>query len=324
MTASGTAVFTNPDDYRAGMVDANVDLVLTKPGDFNARLTWLTLDHFHAFRGSEGVPRIAYMSLAPTRVFVSFPLTSSFVLVWNGVELQLGDIVLHSRGERGHQWTKGTSQWGLVSFPASKFADYCRALAEFDLPDRPVGQILRLPPSVAVRLRRLHSRACHLAETKPAIIVYQEAAHAIEQEFIYTLVNCLAAGDTHSPPAIQRRHAEIMIRFEEILRTDFGELPSAPKLCAAMGIAERTLRACCVKSVGLSPGQYIRLRQLNLARSELQRASATTTVAQIALRCRFSELGRFAVYYRMLFGESPSETLRRARAESESCAIPCI
>jgi AraC-like DNA-binding protein len=315
MTASGTVVFTNPDDYRAGMVDANVDLVFTEPGDFNARLTWLTLDHFHAFRGRERVPRIAYMSLVSTRIFVSFPLTSSFVFVWNGVELRLGDIVLHSRGERGHQWTKGTSQWGLVSFPVNKFADYCRALAELDLSDRPVGQILRLPPSVAVRLRRLHSRACHLAETKPEIVAYQEAAHAIEQEFIYMLVKCIAAGDTHSPPPV-RRHAEIMIRFEEILRSDLGELPSVSELCAAIGVAERTLRACCDKSLGLSPGQYIRLRQLNLARSELRRANLTTTVAQIALRCQFSELGRFAVSYRALFGESPSETLRRAHADS--------
>jgi hypothetical protein len=145
MTASGTAVFTNPDDYRTGIGDACVDLVLTEPGDFNARLTWLKLGHFHAFRGRESISRIAYMSLVPTRLFVSFPLTSSFVLIWNGVELQLGDIVLHSRGECGHQWTKGASQWALVSFPADKFADYSRALADLDLPDRPVGQILRLP-----------------------------------------------------------------------------------------------------------------------------------------------------------------------------------
>jgi hypothetical protein len=83
-------------------------------------------------------------------------MTSSSAPVWNGVELRLGDIVLHSRGERGHQWTKGASQWALVSFPADELVDYCKALADLDLPDRPVGQILRPPPSVAVRLRRLH------------------------------------------------------------------------------------------------------------------------------------------------------------------------
>jgi AraC-like DNA-binding protein len=315
MTASGTAVFTNPDDYRTGIGDARVDLVLTVPGDFKAQLTWLKLDHLHAFRCRENISRIAYISLAPARIFVSFPLTSSSAVVWNGAELQLGDIVLHSRGERGHQWTKGASQSALISLPACQFADYCKALAELDLPDLPVGRILRLAPSAAVRLRRLHSKVCNLAEAKPEIFAHQEAARAVEQEFIYMLVNCLAAGDAHSHPVIRRHHAEVMIRFEEILHSDFGQLPSVSEFCAAVGLPERTLRACCVKFLGLSPSQYIRLRRLNLVRAELWRANpATATVAQIALRHQFSELGRFAAAYRALFGERPSETLGRAHA----------
>jgi AraC-like DNA-binding protein len=315
MTASNTAVYTNSDDYRAGIGDASVDLVLAGPGDFKARLTWLKLDHLHAFRCRENIPRIAYISLAPTRIFVSFPLTSSSATVWNGVELQLGDIVLHSRGERGHQWTKGISQWALVSLPACQFADYCKALAELDLPDPPVGRILRLPPSAAVRLRRLHSKACNLAETKPEIFAHQEAARAVEQEFIYMLVNCLAAGDAPSHPVIRQRHAEVMTGFEEMLRSDFDQLPSISGFCAAVGVPERTLRACCIKFLGLCPSQYIRLRRLNLVRAELCRANpATATVAQIALRHQFSELGRFVAAYRALFGERPSETLRRAQA----------
>ena len=99
MTASGTAVFTDPDDYRAGMDDASVDLVLTEPGDFSARLTWLKLGCFHAFRGRESTPRIAHMSLVPNRLFVSFPLTSSFVLVWNGVSCSSA-ILFFTRGVR--------------------------------------------------------------------------------------------------------------------------------------------------------------------------------------------------------------------------------
>jgi AraC-like DNA-binding protein len=303
MTASGTAVFTDPDDYRAGMDDASVDLV-------SAHDSWLKLGCFHAFRGRESTPRIAHMSLVPNRLFVSFPLTSSFVLVWNGVELQLGDIVLHSRGESGHQWTNGTSQWALVSFPADKFADYCRALAEFDLPNRPVGQILRPPPSVAMRLRRLHSKACHLVETKPEIFTHQEAARAVEQEFILALVECLAIAGTGQAPIIRQQHADIMTRFEKALRMDSDKPPSLSELCAAIDVPERTLRDCCAKFLGVSPGQYIRLRRLNFVRAELRRADpATTSVAQIARRHRFSELGRFAAVYRRIFGEFPSVTL---------------
>ena len=70
-----------------------------------------------------------------------------------------------------------------------------------------------------------------------------------------------------------------------------------------------------MKFLGVSPGQYIQMRRLNLVRSDLRRADPTTvTVAQIAQRYKFSELERFAVAYLALFGEPPSETLRRCHA----------
>jgi AraC-like DNA-binding protein len=49
---------------------------------------------------------------------------------------------------------------------------------------------------------------------------------------------------------------------------------------------------------------------MHLARRALRRADAeTTTVTEIATNCGFWELGRFAVAYRSLFGESPSTAL---------------
>jgi len=312
MAESGTAVFTNPDDYRAGIGDASMDLVFTDQGEFKGHLTRLKLDNFHIFRSHENIPRIAYISLAPNRTFVSFPLTSS-AHVWNGVEIQLGDIALHSPGERGHQWTKGTSHWGLISLPSAQLAYYCKTLAELVLAEQPVAQILRPQPSIAVQLRRLHSRACTIAEKKPELFARGEAARAVEQEFIQALVNCLSTAVGDNRPVT--RHVEIMKRFEEMLRADFGKQPNTFEICAEIGVPERTLRKCCVKFLGLSPSRYILLRRLNLVRAQLRRAGpAIGTVAEVAFRYHFSELGSFAADYRTLFGETPSETLRKASA----------
>jgi AraC-like DNA-binding protein len=230
--------------------------------------------------------------------------------VWNGVELTLGDIILHSLGERAHQWTKGTSRWGLVSLPVGHLPRYCKVLAELDLIEHPVGRIFRPAPGAAVQLRRLHSKACHLAETSPEIFIHQEAARAVEQELIHALVECLANGDASQTLMVRQHHANIMTRFESASRMDFGKQPSLSELCATLGVPERTLRDCCVKFLGVSPCQYMRLRRLNLVRAELKRADpATTSVAQIARRHHFSELGRFAAVYRRIFGEFPSVTL---------------
>jgi AraC-like DNA-binding protein len=310
MMAAGTALYINPDDYRAGIAGASLDLVLTGHGDFKARLTWVRLADLHLYRGQENVQRIAYVSLESARTFVSFPMTAPLSSVWNGVELKDGDIVLHSRGERAHQWTKGPSQWALVSFPPGQLPHYCKMLAELDLIERPVGRIVRPATRAAVQLRRLHSRACRLAETKPEIFIHREAARAAEQELILALVECLSTADVDRPSSIRQQHTDIMTRFENALRIDLEKQPSLPELCAIIGVPERTLRDCCVKFLGVSPGQYIRLKRLNLVRAELRRADpATTSVAQIARRYRFSELGRFAAVYRRIFGEFPSVTL---------------
>ena len=62
----------------------------------------------------------------------------------------------------------------------------------------------------------------------------------------------------------------------------------------------------------MSPHQYLWLRRMNLVRRALALADAAAkTVTEIANDHGFAELGRFAVTYRKLFGESPSVTLRR-------------
>jgi hypothetical protein len=60
MAENGTATFANPGDYQAGIGDASVELIVTGGGDFNARLTWLSLRRLHVLRASENLPRIAF------------------------------------------------------------------------------------------------------------------------------------------------------------------------------------------------------------------------------------------------------------------------
>src|SRR3979409_824871 len=110
MAESGTTTFTDPDDYRARMGGTRVNLVVTSRGDFKARLTWLKLRTLTVWRGTESLPRIAYVSLPPARVVISFP-TSTAAPTWRGVELRFGDIVFHGCGECRHYWTPGASDW---------------------------------------------------------------------------------------------------------------------------------------------------------------------------------------------------------------------
>jgi AraC-like DNA-binding protein len=313
MAESGTATFANSDDYQAGIGDASVNLTITGGGDFRARLTWLKLRHLHVLRGFEGLPRVAYISLSPARVFVSFPTSEGPPTTYGGVELLFGDFVFHSRGERMHQRTNGESQWGLMSLPPEQLAACGKALTGRKITSPDTGRVLRPSRCAAARLLRLYSKVCCLAEKRHELVANPEVARALEQELLHALVNCLTADDANGNLKTRRHHADIMVRFEDALTAHRGPQLKMPALCAAIGVPERTLRVCCAEFLGMSPTRYLLLRRLNMARSELRRANpATASVAEIARIHQFQEPGRFAVTYRTVFGEMPSSTLRRS------------
>lgn len=90
--------------------------------------------------------------------------------------------------------------------------------------------------------------------------------------------------------------------------------PCISRLCAELRTSQGTLENAFKSTTGLSPLAFFQRRRLNHARSLLLRASPDEmNVTQIALGLGFTELGRFSVTYRSLFGEKPSETLWRRR-----------
>jgi AraC-like DNA-binding protein len=117
-----------------------------------------------------------------------------------------------------------------------------------------------------------------------------------------------------------RRHDMIIARFEEFMETRPGQPLYLTEICAAIGVAERTLRVACEEHLGMGPIRFLSLRRMHLVHRALQRAdSSTTTVTRLATDYGFWELGRFAVAYRALFGESPSESLRRPPDDPPPC-----
>lgn len=263
MVQSGSAVFTDPDDYRAGIGigGASVNLVVNNKHAFNGRLTWLKQRDLYLLIARENVPRIACFSLAPTRTFISFPASLNTTLIWGGVALQFGDVVFHSPGERAHQWTKRASTWGLASLPSEQFTTYGKVLTGLELTAPPVSRVLRPRPSAISRLRRLHASACRLAETRPEIHAHTEVVRAIEQEYIHALISCLTAKDAYGNLVIKRRQEDIVLKFEDVLRDHANQTLSVRKVCAALGVTYQALRLSCADVLGVSSSRYIRLKR---------------------------------------------------------------
>jgi AraC-like DNA-binding protein len=185
-------------------------------------------------------------------------------------------------------------------------------MARLDL-GPPHDAILTTPPSAAMkRLQRLHAVAGLLAEEAPEIIAHPEAARRLEQALIEAMVDVLANREEHDDSLAHGRHAIVMRCFRRVVEESSEEPLYIPEICKAIRVSERTLRMCCQEYLGMGPKRYLLLRRMHLVRRVLRQAATDeTSVTDIATRYGFWHLGRFAVEYHSLFGESPSATLCR-------------
>lgn len=104
------------------------------------------------------------------------------------------------------------------------------------------------------------------------------------------------------------RKAEDWIEGQNLTSVNISDL------CKAICISRRTLHRAFNETLGLGPMHYIMLKRLSAVRAILRSADPlTTSITNVAWDYGFWELGRFAVFYKRMFGERPSETLKGKR-----------
>jgi len=116
----------------------------------------------------------------------------------------------------------------------------------------------------------------------------------------------------HGAPA--RHDYRLFRRAETLLRQGELETPSVTVLARELGVPVAELRRAFAQSVGIGPVDWLRRQRFDGARRELRAASEDTTVTAVAMKWGFVHLGRFSTGYAAQFGETPSATLRTARA----------
>lgn len=81
-------------------------------------------------------------------------------------------------------------------------------------------------------------------------------------------------------------------------------------LVTVTGVSPRCLFEGFKKFRNTTPMRYLQQLRLAKVREALSEPGQTKTVTEIALACGFTQLGRFSVLYKNVFGESPSATLK--------------
>jgi len=312
MSWSAFRTFTDPDAYHTAFRDTRTASVIIGRGDFRADFVTAQLERLSLQGGNETLPRTVYSAVDPRLFAIGFPAHPRQEIHINGLEVVPGAIVVFRGASEGHHRFASASRWGSVALPHEDIAAAGRTLIGHELVAPPHTDLIKPSPPVLSKLLSLHKAVSHLARAAPEVLAGAEVARALEQALIRVMIQCLSEGQGFEVGSAYWRHATVMRRLENFLEANRDRTLHLTDLCAAAGASDRTLRILCQEHLGMSPTRYLWLRRMHLARRALRMADPTTiTVTEMATSYAFWELGRFAVAYRSLFGETPSATLRR-------------
>jgi AraC-like DNA-binding protein len=98
---------------------------------------------------------------------------------------------------------------------------------------------------------------------------------------------------------------------EEYIEANWDQPLTIEALAIVTGASARTIFHSFKRSRGYTPMGFVKNIRLRHANAML--ATGATSVSDAALLCGFGNFGHFANYYRIKFGELPSQTLKRAK-----------
>lgn len=307
-----TSTFSEPEDFAAALRPQGIRrLLVTESGPFQAELRQVSLHLQHLVVAEERKARIAFITVPAGAVLISFVLDTASEAIWGGIRVRRDQIAILGSGESLHVRTEGLCRWAAICLPGEILARYGLALTGVPLPVPHALAAWQPRPAADKALRRLHAIAIRTAQVHPLALVNAQAAHGLEQQLVQAMVACMTSASIEAARPSVHRHQGLMNCFEQLMHDHSQEMLSIPEISARLGVSQRLLRGLCVEHLGMSPVRYDRLLRMSRVRSILRRGEREAPgVSDVARSEGFQNLGRFAVHYRIMFGESPSTTLR--------------
>ena len=128
---------------------------------------------------------------------------------------------------------------------------------------------------------------------------------------ILDLMTAPLRGPPHHHDAWHPSHESLVREVEHYFSTTGTRPVHVCEICEAFHVHRRALHRAFHDVLGMGPVTYMRRKRLNDVHTALRQDGPGVTVAAVAREHGFLELGRFAAAYQRMFGEKPSQTLRR-------------
>lgn len=211
------------------------------------------------------------------------------------------------------EWdTKSTSI--VTRIPKDTLYHYCNQLYHIDTHNSiQFAPTLDLTEKAGISIQNILNTILAEAENKHSLLNQGSLANHFEELFITALLN---AQPNSLSEILYDRNRQVrpfyIKRAVDYIHENVAELTMLSELVAATGVSLRTLQSGFAKHYNTGPSNYIKQLRLRKAREELTGANqGEMTVSDVAAKWGFYNPCSFSQNYKKMFGESPSDTLRR-------------
>lgn len=164
------------------------------------------------------------------------------------------------------------------------------------------------PPAAARTISRLLNIAARMDIEVPGPAQHADEflKRAVVDLFVSPILQAAPSERDGPIPSALR----VVKKVEDYVKAAGGRPVHVTELCQRLHVSRRTLHRAFHDAVGIGPVTFLRQNRLCTVHSILRRGNLATTVAAVASKHGFVNLGRFSADYKDLFAEYPSQTLR--------------
>ena len=300
-------------DFSHSVYSWDTDFRQLDSGSFKADLLQVDLGNFQ-FSHAHFNRHLIQRGCSPPNLYTfAIPANSSQRIIWRGKELPENGIMVYSPGME----IDGTTWPGFniytFSLPPEMLENHSRMFDCSEILDLVCDRDVLICNSSMLKEFRQWVRFFY-----PKIENGQTgvAEHNLPSEFNFRnleqLLTTVASSRSVKHYTSSRSRNQALKKAMTYISEYSQECPTVQMICQAAGVSKRTLEYAFLERFGVSPKAFLQAFRLNGVYRELRRRDpSSTSIVDVANHWGFWHMGQFAADYRKLFGELPSETLRK-------------
>ncbi len=244
---------------------------------------------------------------------IVIPATSDQFFKWRGHDVTGNTVVIFPENGELDAVSKNGFKIFSISLPQERLVELVSSIGSPALLPLVLNkELLTLPQGNMQHFRNYLARLYRQLTNEPSLIKLNGFAEELEVGVVQRMLGVLGSStpSRQLPPTRLRDKA---IRKSLAYIAEFGHKPiRISEICNFAGVSLRTLEYAFLDHFGIPPKTYLSSYKLNKVRKHLFRSQQSeVSIVDVANKWNFWHMGQFAKDYRRLFGELPSETLRK-------------